>query len=307
MTTDFDENIFVDQDGSLNIMPTLQDEDLITTNRSRVEFGPECTAKDPFYCSAQTWSNGTIVPPVKSARVTTRDFSLGAIRYGKVEIVAKLPVGDWLWPAIWMMPLDEAYGQWPRSGEIDIVESRGNDHTYPDGGNNIMHSTLHWGPDGPSDAWYQTYKKHPLRHTTFSQGFNNFTLEWSQKYLFTYVNSRLIQVLYVPFDKPLWGRGNFGFHQDKNNTAFSNPWAGASVNAPFDRKFYLILNVAVGSTNGWFKDGDAHKPWLDGSPTAPMEFWRARDEWYPTWTQPAMQVKSVKMWQQCDPKDLLDV
>ena len=37
-----------------------------------------------------------------------------------------MPVGDWLWPAIWMMPRHNQYGGWPASGEIDLVESRGN-------------------------------------------------------------------------------------------------------------------------------------------------------------------------------------
>ena len=63
-----------------------------------------------------------------SARLTTKNSH--HIRYGKVEIVAKLPRGDWLWPALWMMPVDDAYGPWPMSGEIDIMESRGNGPEY---------------------------------------------------------------------------------------------------------------------------------------------------------------------------------
>ena len=42
------------------------------------------------------------------------------IAYGKVEVRAKLPRGDWLWPAIWMLPKDNKYGAWPLSGEIDV-------------------------------------------------------------------------------------------------------------------------------------------------------------------------------------------
>ena len=43
-----------------------------------------------------------------------------SIAYGKVEVRAKLPRGDWLWPAIWMLPKDNKYGPWPLSGEIDV-------------------------------------------------------------------------------------------------------------------------------------------------------------------------------------------
>ena len=42
------------------------------------------------------------------------------IAYGKVEVRAKLPRGDWLWPAIWMLPKDNKDGPWPLSGEIDV-------------------------------------------------------------------------------------------------------------------------------------------------------------------------------------------
>jgi beta-glucanase (GH16 family) len=69
-----------------------------------------------------------------------------AFKYGRVEVRAKLPKGDWIWPAIWMLPKHNAYGTWPASGEIDIMESRGNGASYPLGGNDAFGSTLHWGP-----------------------------------------------------------------------------------------------------------------------------------------------------------------
>ena len=65
-----------------------------------------------------------------SARISTRNYTNGAIKYGKVEVNAKLPTGDWLWPALWMLPVNDTYGPWPRSGEIDIMKSRGNGPEY---------------------------------------------------------------------------------------------------------------------------------------------------------------------------------
>jgi len=83
--------------------------------------------------------------PIRSARIrTVNSFSF---KYGRVEVKAKLPRGDWIWPAIWMLPTYGEYGTWPASGEIDIMESRGNDETYSSGGVNRFGSTLHWGPD----------------------------------------------------------------------------------------------------------------------------------------------------------------
>lgn len=73
--------------------------------------------------------------------------------------MAKLPSGDWLWPALWMLPTSSKYGVWPRSGEIDIVESRGNldyvgEHDRQIGPEQIT-STLHFGPSWDHNG-YQT-------------------------------------------------------------------------------------------------------------------------------------------------------
>lgn len=86
---------------------------------------------------------GRIINPVRSARLSTKGRK--SIRYGRVEVTAKLPRGDWLWPAIWMMPEEDVYGVWPRSGEIDIMEARGNGREYAVGGRDKYSSALHWG------------------------------------------------------------------------------------------------------------------------------------------------------------------
>ncbi|PBP17597.1 glucan 1,3-beta-glucosidase [Diplocarpon rosae] len=223
-TTADPENVFI-QDGKLVIKPTLQDEALITSNTViNLTTDGTCTSDVPKNCAAVTnITAGTIVPPVRSGRINTKKG--GVIRYGRVEVTATLPSGDWLWPAIWMLPVNDTYGPWPKSGEIDIAESRGNNHTYAQGGNNIVSSALHWGPDSANDAWWRT------------------------------------------------------------------------------NEFYLILNVAVGGTNGWFEDGKSGKPWLDGSPTAKSDFWSQRNQWLPTWqgkNAGQMTVSKVTMWQQCD-------
>ncbi|KAI1328657.1 concanavalin A-like lectin/glucanase domain-containing protein [Xylariaceae sp. FL0255] len=300
-TTNTDENVYV-QDGHLFIQPTLQDASLIDQNTViNLLADGSCTGTTFQECVAATnttTGNATIVPPTKSGRINTKKGA--SIKYGRVEVTAKLPQGDWLWPAIWMLPVNDTYGPWPASGEIDLMESRGNNYTYAQGGNNIISSSLHWGPDVANDAWWRTNVKREALHTTWSAGFNTFGIEWSEKYLFTYVNSRLLQVLYTNFNEPLWERGNFP-DADSNGTRISDPWSQTGRdNTPFDQEFYLILNVAVGGTNGWFEDGQSGKPWLDASPNAPKDFWNAQSEWYPTWKSPAMEVSKVSMWQQCD-------
>lgn len=294
------ENVFVDN-GNLVIKATLEDDARILKNyKIDLLSDKTCTATDAKSCIAftnTTLGNDTIVPPVLSGRITTKKSA--NIKYGRVEVRAKLPEGDWLWPAIWMMPKDSDYGPWPQSGEIDICESRGNNYTHPQGGNNIASSALHWGPNPANDAFWRTNVKRQALHTTYSKEFHTFGLEWSQKYLFTYIDSRLLQVLYVNFDTPMWERGNFPA-VDSNNTRVVDPWNGRGYNAPFDKPFYLILNVAVGGTNGWFEDNVNGKPWLNGSPKAKKDFWDNRDQWFSTWTQPQMEVEKVSIWQQCD-------
>ena len=286
----------------MHIKPTLQDENLINTN-SKIDL-----TKDPLYCSSDvptncfaetnvTGSNRTIVPPVKSGRINAKKG--GAITYGRVEVTATLPSGDWLWPAIWMLPSENKYGDWPKSGEIDIVESRGNNYTYAQGGNNIVSSALHWGPNEANDAWWRTNVKRNALHTTFQKKEHTFGLEWSEKYLFTYIDTRLLQVLYTNFDQSLWERGQFPL-SDSNGTRLVDPWSNTGNKAtPFDQEFYLILNVGVGGTNGWFKDGASGKPWVDQSEYAKKDFWDARDQWYPTWEEGGeMVVSKVQIWQQ---------
>ncbi|QIX00326.1 hypothetical protein AMS68_005843 [Peltaster fructicola] len=297
-TTNTDENAFI-QDGWLYIRPTLQDSQLMQTNNTiNLTQQGICTSTTWTDCVATTnTTNGTVVNPVKSARINTRPGA--KIQYGRVEVVAQLPAGDWLWPAIWMLPLNASYGPWPASGEIDIMESRGNNYTYSQGGNNIVSSTLHWGPDAANDAWWQNNVKREALHTTWSSGFHTYGLEWSEKYVFSYIDTRLLQVLYTQFDMPFWQRGHFPV-SSVNGTRFVDPWSQTGrYSTPFDQDFYLIINVAVGGTNGWFQDGISGKPWVDASASAKRDFWNAREQWYPTWADNGqMIIKSVKMWQQ---------
>ena len=246
-TTDDPDVLFV-QDGMLHIKPKLQDEALVVTNNASIDLGASCTGTGFASCFAHTnTTNGTIVPPVKSARINTKKGA--SIRYGRVEVTAKMPKGDWLWPAIWMLPTDEVYGPWPASGEIDIMESRGNNHTYkagPGGGNNLLTSALHWGPETKMDSYLQTVDELSALHEYYGDSFHTYGLEWTENYIYTYVDSVLLQVLYVPFNQRFWDKGHYPAG-NANGTALMDPWSHTGrTSTPFDQKFYLILNVAVG-------------------------------------------------------------
>ena len=80
-----------------------------------------------------------------------------------------------------------------------------------------------------------------------------------------------------------------------------NPWKGRGDNAPFDQMFFLVMDVAVGGSNGYFPDGlGDNKPWLNTDPQAVKTFHNRTSEWVETWEDPAMQVRSVKLWQHSD-------
>jgi hypothetical protein len=127
MATALSDNLFV-RDGQLYIKPTLTSNTL--SDPQQIFDGGKYTLQgcttlktNASACSASSSNrNGATIPPVMSARLSTRGSY--NIRFGKVEVVAKLPRGDWLWPAIWMAPLSSAYGPWPLSGEIDVCSAR---------------------------------------------------------------------------------------------------------------------------------------------------------------------------------------
>ncbi|EGE05576.1 glycosyl hydrolase [Trichophyton equinum CBS 127.97] len=309
-TTTDEKNVFVDGEG-LHIVPTLTTEstsitpeqlvDGYTLNLTKAGGDGSCTGASNAACSIRSnKTTGAIIPPVRSARLNTRGKK--SIRYGRVEVVAKMPRGEWLWPAIWMLPVNETYGPWPSSGEIDLVETRGNDVDYPAGGRDIMSSSMHWGPTPETDSFWRSTRGRALRRTDFSKGFHTFGIEWSKDYLFTYIDSPLQQVLFWSFDKDqtMWQKGHYE-GVAVNSSLVKDPWSQTgNPNTPFDQPFFLILNVAVGSTNGWFPDGKGGKPWTDVGQAA-SDFYSSLDKFYPTWPKDnsrGMTVRSVKMWQE---------
>ncbi|KAF2099299.1 glycosyl hydrolase [Rhizodiscina lignyota] len=308
-TTD-PKNSFVDAEG-LHIVPTLTNETTninddklyngYTLNLTKAGGDGSCTGTTNAQCSIHSNSTlGSMIPPVRSARLTTKGKK--TIKYGRVEVTAKMPEGDWLWPAIWMMPEDNVYGVWPRSGEIDIAESRGNDVEYPAGGRDVYTTTLHWGPTTDTDAYWRTTSGKAIRRTDYTKEFHTFGLEWSRDYLYFYLDTRLVQIFFIKFgNEDLWTRGDFA-SMEENSTLLQDPWekTGQS-NTPFDQPFYLILNVAVGARNGFFPDNKAGKPWLDDGASSQWDFYHDADNWLPTWgegNKRGMTVKSVKMWQE---------
>lgn len=187
-----------------------------------------------------------------------------------------------------MLPRWNAYGNWPSSGEIDIMESRGNSPSYPPGGHDTFGSTLHWGPGWTDDPYTKTHQE--LKASVDLTGdFHTYGLIWNETYIGTYFDDETKPVLSFPIKESFWELGGWG-----SNPHWNNPWQYGGKNAPFDQEFYLILNLACGGLNGYFPDGNG-KPWSNTAAHPVNDFWNNKSQWYPTWKQP-FAIDSVKVW-----------
>ncbi|KAF9075383.1 concanavalin A-like lectin/glucanase domain-containing protein [Rhodocollybia butyracea] len=314
--TNSDDNLKI-QNSQLYIIPTLTSNSINTSaifNGYTYDLGSDCTTTNKTACSATSDSStNTVIPPVQSARITTNGTQ--SLKYGRVQVRAKLPRGDWLWPSIWMLPVDNAYGPWPLSGEIDLMEARGNGINYPAQGVNYVRSSLNYAPmasllsQSTLFGWWDTKR---LDSSSWSTGFHTYTLEWTDKWMRMYVDSRLEAMLDLDIKKSqesFFNRARYPATAINSSTgdtvAVENIWseAGGGWNAPFDQEFYLIIQVAVGGTSGWFPDGAGGKMWTDGDTDAMFDFAKAQDEWSATWPTSvddrSLRVDWVKMWKMC--------
>ena len=186
--------------------------------------------------------------PYTSARLNTRynaDFT-----YGRFEMRAKLPSGQGSWPAFWMMPTDEVYGTWPRSGEIDILEAVNLKTVAEDGTVEAnIHGTLHYGREWPNNS--SSGKAYTLPEgMNPADDFHTYAIEWQEGEIrwyvdgYLYATQRRSEVRYNSKDEAvgLKHKGWFAEYFEQGNGELTTHWD----NAPFDKDFYLILNNAVG-------------------------------------------------------------
>ncbi len=153
-----------------------------------------------------------------SARLTTK--GKGDWLYGKIEVRIKVSPGNGLWPAVWMLPTENSYGKWPNSGEIDIMEYVGYDR-------GVVHSTAH------------TKKHNHILGTQMGNSLNIPDLESD------------FHVYSIEWDENCWK----SFVDGKHYYTYTNDGTGYE-SWPFDQKFHLIINLAVGGNWGGIKGID---------------------------------------------------
>jgi len=166
----------------------------------------------------------------------TRQYTSGKIRtkglinwkYGRFEARLKLPQGQSTWPAFWMLPEDNSYGEWPLSGEIDIMEAVNLGENCKDCEKSKIENrssvALHFGRLWPENQFRA--KKNALPHA--NDAYHTFALEWTE------------------------GQMDWFVDDQKVFTMTQSEWFTNAVSkdlnalAPFDKPFYLMLNLAVG-------------------------------------------------------------
>ena len=161
-----------------------------------------------------------------SSKIVSRGKKV--FKYARVDIRAKLPKGKGIWPALWMLPQNNVYGGWPRSGEIDIMELVGHEA-------NKVYGTLHYGP-GPGSI--QISRNYTLAGgATFNDEFHVFSLEWKLDQIKIFVDGNLFSTVV---------KADVG----------ANTW-------PFNEDFFFIFNLAVGGNWPGNPDATTYFPqWL---------------------------------------------
>ena len=164
-----------------------------------------------------------------SGRVNTQgkhDFT-----YGLFETRVKVPTGKGYLPAFWMMPTNEnLYGQWPRCGEIDIMEVMGQE-------TNKAYGTIHYGnPHGQKQGTYI------LDGPDFASEYHTFTVEWEP-------------------GKIVWYVDGMKYHEAKDWYSTTEGQGTVAYPAPFDQPFYMILNLAIGGS--WVGYPDENTTYAD--------------------------------------------
>lgn len=147
-----------------------------------------------------------------SARIKTRGKR--EQRYGRFEARIKLPRGQGIWPAFWMLGNDFGGGEvtWPDTGEIDIMEYRGQEPK-------VVHGSLHGPGYSGANAITKSYRRSDDKG--FDEGFHLFAVEWDPGRIAWSVDDKVYNVISVA------------------QVTSQGKWV-------YDHPFFILLNVAVG-------------------------------------------------------------
>ncbi|KAK4876693.1 hypothetical protein RN001_009199 [Aquatica leii] len=275
-------NVFA-KHSMLYINPTLTEERYgvgYVNNPRGIDFGNTCTGFPETLECVQKPRAWQVLPSVISAQISTKNsFSF---LYGVIEVKAKFPAGDWLYPEISLVPKSEVYGPGLESGRIRIGFSPGN----KDLGNHL------WG--GCTLGYTDAARKYAMRQTTSEQpwheDFHTYKVQWKVDSIILFVDNEVYGTIYPPPD---------GFASEallEIDPFTTERWMQGTQLAPFDQEMYIVIGVGAGGQM-FFEDTEVSKPWANNDPKAQLRFYKKSKEWFPTWENDSqLIVDYVKVW-----------
>ncbi len=172
--------------------------------------------------------NGNLILEARRENMGGRQYtsarlnSVASFTYGRMVARIRLPQGRGTWPAFWMLAKNQTYGNqyWPDNGEIDILEHVG----YDPG---VIHGSIHTAAFNHIQGTQRTAS---TRNATFNSGFHEYSVEWTPNRIDWYLDG----VKYFTFN---------------NSGSGYREW-------PFDKPFFLLLNIAIGGNWGGVRGVD---------------------------------------------------
>lgn len=161
------------------------------------------------------WNKKAYTFEYSSASINTHHKK--TFKYGRIDVSARIPIGRGIWPAIWLMPENSEYGDWPKSGEIDVME-----YVWGNGDNHFqIYSTIH---TEDIDVNGNKIDSGVASSATLDSDFHLYSLLWTEEYIEILFDNQTI----------------FTFSKSDNSY---EKW-------PFNKEFYLMMNIAVGGSWG---------------------------------------------------------
>lgn len=248
-----------------------------------------------MYGCQRTGSPDKYLNPVVSVRiVTSASFNF---KFGKMEIRAKMPTGDWLTTNMWLVP---SYFQYGQSGVMSVVESRGNENLVQNGTNIGVEQIQQLIEYTPFAGWFRKRNIELFKLNQkpgWNKEFHRYQVEWTPDHIIFSVDD-IVTTLIDP-GTGFWNRAKF----DKKFPGVDNPWDTGTKMAPFDEEYFLLIQLTVGGITDFPDDAEnlGGKPWKNYSPiSAPGDFWKGRKQWMPTWNfknlDNALQIDYVRIW-----------
>ncbi|CAG4946613.1 unnamed protein product [Parnassius apollo] len=280
------------ENGYLRIEPKLQQEEPGFNNESlysgSLNLFSGCT-RTAETCRVRAWG-ASILPPVVSGRITSKTF---AFTYGFVEVRAKLPLGDWLYPDILLESLLKKYGTLNyASGIIRIAGALGNRELRL-GPKQYGNKVLYGGPIMDLKCKdILTGRKESINNQLWGDDFHIFSVRWApDRITFTVDGEEWLRV--DPTASGLEGRFNNLCEIPRSLLSLG------STMAPFDDHFQITIGVAAGGITEFTDNvinGDGRpKPWGNRNRKASFNFWKDLPAWISTWQQPALVIDYIKV------------